>query len=106
MQGSFFTNSAKFFLTVLSTLLVYIQLVHNHPDLYFHFRALIVPLLITAFVAHEIATAWLDATGTVGDSILFNKVIDANSGEQFLRGNPLVVQILHEKVQLPVMSVY
>jgi hypothetical protein len=46
MQGSYFSNSAKFFLTVLSTLLVYIQLVHYHPDLYFHFRALIVPLIV------------------------------------------------------------
>lgn len=46
MQGSFFTNSAKFFLTVLSTLIVYVQLVTDHPEFYFHFRALVIPLLV------------------------------------------------------------
>ena len=50
MQGSYFTNSLKFFLSVLSILVVFSLLVWRQPEIYFNLKTLGIPLLVRGWL--------------------------------------------------------
>lgn len=71
MLGTYYSNSAKYLAIALGMVLCYFNLRWD-PDIFSNLWNVIPPVIISGMLAAQIATAFIDSTGLIADTILMN----------------------------------
>ncbi len=84
MEGNFFTTICKILILMFSLIIVYFLLIQQDEEFYLHnILNLVVPLLVntflfqvTLFASSEICNHFINATGLIGDTVIFMYTVD------------------------------
>lgn len=75
-MGNFYITLAKIFVILMAVAINYLLLIQNQENLVVNSVNLIAPMVITLFGSLEIAVHFMNATGEIGDTIVFMYTAD------------------------------
>lgn len=105
MMGNFYMALAKIFVVMFALVVCYLLIAQRQPEILEKPINIIGPLVVTFLAALEISNHWMNATGLVGDTLVFMYTVDLeiekkNYGEMQPYSCPESIQPIIQKVRV------